>query len=139
MVFTPLQTLANASITSGIYNINTVEYTNNGRIPAQDINNKIEDNVRIVSISQDEDTNLYNLMLRYYLYPDHNVDVYNELNKNEIGGLKNYIINAKIPYIFIYSTNSNLNSVLNNDKLLKSETLYKTEIIEGKLNLIEVN
>ena len=72
-LITPIQYVCEATITSGMYNINSMEYVNNAKNIADKIDEYVEDDSKIITISQKEKTRLYNLMLRYYLYPNHNV------------------------------------------------------------------
>ena len=142
IAFTPLQSIANVSITSGIYNIQSIEYCNNGRIPANKIEQKIEKDEKVISIAQDEKTTLYSMMLRYYLYPEHKVYHYNNIDERKIENIKNKIINENISYIYLFSVDEKLNEVFeekfNSVVNLKKETLYKIQIEENKIQLKEI-
>ena len=142
IAFTPLQSIANVSITSGIYNIQSIEYCNNGRIPANKIEQKIEKDEKVISIAQDEKTTLYSMMLRYYLYPEHKVYHYNNIDERKIENIKNKIINENISYIYLFSVDEKLNEVFeekfNSVVNLKKEALYKIQIEENKIQLKEI-
>lgn len=134
---TPLQSIANISFTSGINNIQSIEYCNNGRIPANKIDEKIEDNEKVIIVSRQEDTDLYSLMLRYYLYPNHESHVYINTD-NSIRNLKKKIINENISYIYLFSTDEKVSNLIENETILKNETLYKVHIENDKLELKEI-
>lgn len=138
--FTHIQSIANVSITSGISNINSIEYCNNGRIPARKINEKIEDGARVITISQQDKTNIFNWMIKYYLYPEHKVDVYNQVNEKQIESIKQKITKSEENYyIYFISIDEELNGLIseqfNNETKLEEETLYK---IENKLELTKI-
>ena len=142
IAFTNLQSIANVTITSGIDNIQSIEYCNNGRIPANKIDKKIEENAKIISISQNEKTNIFNWMIKYYLYPNHEVEVYNNINEEMITKIKEKIINENIQYIYIVSPNEKLNQAIKimdktEESKLKENTLYKIEIKENDIKLKE--
>lgn len=140
--FTPLQSIANVTITSGIYNIQSIEYCNNGRIPANKVDNKIEDESKIVIISQKGDTNLYSMMMRYYLYPNHVAKYYHQVNEKQLESIKNKMIEENIEYIYVFSTTEELNGYINNqfenEIQVKSNALYKLETQNEKIQLKEI-
>lgn len=143
VAFTPLQSIANVSITSGIYNINSIEYCNNGRIPARKINEKVEEDAKIISISEQYKTDIFNWMIKYYLYPDHKVEVYNEITEKTIENIGNKILESNDTYyMFFVSVSDELNELLNNkfnsNIKLEKETLLKIQIEENKLKLKEI-
>ncbi len=143
LAFTPLQSIANVSITSGISNIDSIEYCNNGRIPAKEINEKIEKDARVISLSGDNKTDIFNWMIKYYLYPDHNVDVYNNVTEKTIENIEKKILNNdEIYYICLISTSDELNELINNkfniDLELEEETLLKVQKEENKLELTKI-
>lgn len=139
IAFTPLQSIANVTLTSGIYNIQSIEYCNNGRIPANKIDEKIEENAEIISISQNKETNIYNLMLRYYLYPNHKVNVYNNINEEIVKMIKEKIEKENIAYIYIVTydeaLNGRINKQFNTNIKLENETLYKLQYYEDSIEL----
>lgn len=139
IAFTPLQSIANVTLTSGIYNIQSIEYCNNGRIPANKIDEKIEENAEIISISQNKETNIYNLMLRYYLYPNHNVNVCNNINKEMLEKIKERIEKENILYIYIVTydetLNNEINKQFNTNIKLENDTLYKLQHYEDSIEL----
>lgn len=142
IAFTPLQSIANVSITSGISNIQSIEYCNNGRIPARKVNEKIEENAKVVIISQNEDSNLYGLMMRYYLYPDHVANYYQQVGEKQLTNIKNKMLEEDISYIYVFSTNEELNESIkkefNPETELKKETLYKLEKENNDIQLKEI-
>lgn len=142
LAFTPVQSIATSSILSGIYNIQSVEYCNNGRIPAIQINEKIPENAEVISVSQEEKTNLFSLMLRYYLYPEHKVYHYEKVNEKVMNRIKENIVNRKVQYVYIWSTNPTLNELIsqefNNEITLKKETLYHIQVEENQIKLNEI-
>lgn len=142
LAFTQLQSIANVTITSGIYNIQSIEYCNNGRIPARKINEKIEKDATVLSISGQSKTDIFNWMIKYYLYPDHKVDVYNNLTEKAVQSIKKRIVeNNEVYYIYFVSTNDELTKIINNEfgnnTKLKNNTLYELEIQENAIQLKE--
>ena len=135
LAFTPLQSIANVTITSGISNIQSIEYCNNGRIPANNIKKKIGKDEKVITISQQIKTNLYNFMLRYYLYPDFDSYLYNNVNEDGIKYIKDLIIEENIKYIYIFSTDENLNDIMNNGKEIKEKTFYEITVKENEIQL----
>ena len=141
--FSYIQSVANVTITAGVNNIYTIEYTNNGRVPANQICDELKDNEEILVISQKEDTDLYSLMLRYYLYPYHKTTIYTSIKDvdkdlNKIQNIKDEIVENNIKYIYVFSTNSNLNEVLNNNENFKDRTLYKVDNTNNDLVFKEI-
>lgn len=140
IAFTPLQSIANVSITSGIENIQSIEYCNNGRIPARKVSEKIEENAKVVIISQNEETNLYGLMMRYYLYPEHAANCYQQIGEKQITSIKNKMLEEDISYIYVFSTNEELNESVKKEfnAEIKKETLYKLEKENDDIQLKEI-
>lgn len=141
---TPLQSIANVTITSGIYNIQSIEYCNNGRIPANNVKEKIEKDAKIVCISGEEKTNIYSLMFRYYMYPEYQVTTYVSTNFNEknVSYITDEILRNNISYIYTFGIDEKneklLTTQFNLEEKIKSNCLYKIEVQEEKLNLIEI-
>ena len=133
-----LPPIMDATLTSGAFNIYSYEYTNNGRVYANKLKEKIEKDEKIILLSQQEDTNLYNLMVRYYLYPHSKAYTYNELNEAGINSLKNTIIKENIKYIFIYSSNDATEEIFNNSAELKNTTLYRINVLNEDILLKEI-
>ena len=81
-------------------------------------------------------------MIKYYLYPNHEVEVYNNINEEMITKIKEKIINENIQYIYIVSPNEKLNQAIKimdktEQSKLKENTLYKIEIKENDIKLKE--
>ena len=145
--FTPLQSISNVTITSGIYNINATEYCNNGRIPANTIQEKVEKGSKIISIAQDEKKVLYNLMMRYYLYPENETAAYSQIKQEDtrlIDDMKKKILEENYEYMYIFDTDSTLNNILNkeftiDDTTIQDETLYKVIVENEEISLQKVD
>jgi len=142
LLITPLQSIANVTITSGIYNINSTEYINNAKNRADQINEYIEDDAKLVTISQSDKTTLYNIMLKYYLYPEHSTSVLSGLQNNDysIKFLKD--ISKYNDYIYIFTKNKKLDEIIKdtfeNITEVKENTLYKIQYTnEEDIKLIE--
>lgn len=143
IAFTPLQSIANVTITSGIYNIQSIEYCNNGRIVANQVDEKIEDDAKVIIISQNEETKLYSMMMRYYLYPNHVAKYYYEVSEKQLEKIKTKILEENFEYIYMFSTTDELNEYMNNqfnigETELKDKTLYKINKNVDVLQLEEV-
>lgn len=139
---TPLQSIANSTITSGIYNIQAMEYCNVARIPASQINKTIPEKEEIISISKDVKTNLYGFMLKYYLYPHHKVYFYNAIEQTTINYIKEKIEREQIQYLYVCSTDEELNEFIYQEfhtKIeLKETTLYQIQVNENSIELKEI-
>lgn len=141
-LITPIQYVCEATITSGMYNINSMEYVNNAKNIADKIDEYVEDDSKIITISQKEKTRLYNLMLRYYLYPNHNVKTIENIKEENIEKVQEVIKSNEYQYIYIYSTDSELTNMLEKDfdnlEDVKEKTLYKIQYNdENDMTLIE--
>ena len=141
-LITPIQYVCEATITSGMYNINSIEYVNNAKNIADKIDEYVEADSKIITISQKEKTRLYNLMLRYYLYPNHNVKTIENIKEENIEKVQEVIKSNEYQYIYIYSTDSELTNMLekdfNNLEDVKEKTLYKIQYNdENDMTLIE--
>lgn len=141
-LITPIQYVCEATITSGMYNINSMEYVNNAKNIADKIDEYVEDDSKIITISQKEKTRLYNLMLRYYLYPNHNVKTIENIKEENIEKVQEVIKSNEYQYIYIYSTDSELTNMLEKDfdnlEDVKEKTLYKIQYNdENNMTLIE--
>ena len=141
-LITPIQYVCEATITSGMYNINSMEYVNNAKNIADKIDEYVEADSKIITISQKEKTRLYNLMLRYYLYPNHNVKTIENIKEENIEKVQEVIKSNEYQYIYIYSTDSELTNMLekdfNNLEDVKEKTLYKIQYNdENDMTLIE--
>lgn len=141
ITFTPLQSIANVTITSGIYNIQSIEYCNNGRILANQLDEKFEDDAKFISIAQEKSTYVYSHMLKYYLYPNHTVYVYEHIHEGYVKSIRQKMLNENISYIYIFSTDENLDKAFNKYfgiETLEPETLYKLETQDDKIELIKI-
>lgn len=141
-LITPIQYVCEATITSGMYNINSMEYVNNAKNIADKIDEYVEADSKIITISQKEKTRLYNLMLRYYLYPNHNVKTIENIKEENIEKVQEVIKSNEYQYIYIYSTDSELTNMLEKDfdnlEDVKEKTLYKIQYNdENDMTLIE--
>lgn len=142
LLITPIQSVCEATITSGIYNINSQEQVNYAKNRADAIDKYVEDNSKIITISQKKEEESYNIMLRYYLYPNHQVNILSNLEIEKEETLKNIINSKEYQYIYVFWKDENLEgmfeNIFNNDYELKDETLYKIEYIdEHNIRLIE--
>ena len=138
-VITPIGSVCDATITSGIYNIDSNEYVNNARNIAEKIDNSIEDDSRVIAISQEAKTRLYNIMLKYYLYPNHDVKLSENLTLKSASSIEKVLENYQ--YIYVFSTDNDLlemlNMIFDNVDVIKAKTLYKIEYNNEKINLVE--
>ena len=81
-------------------------------------------------------------MLRYYLYPNHNVKTIENIKEENIEKVQEVIKSNEYQYIYIYSTDSELTNMLekdfNNLEDVKEKTLYKIQYNdENDMTLIE--
>ena len=80
-------------------------------------------------------------MIKYYLYPEHEVKVCNNITKETVSRIKEEIKEQNIQYIYIVSTDEKLNQAINDEFKTKVEikenTLYKIQINENNIELKE--
>ena len=127
IAITPLNSVANASITSGIYNINTIIYCNIGRSRAEEILEELHENQKVLGVCQNESIRLINLMVRFYMYPA-NYKVANKIQ--ETNSLKDIIAKEKYDYIYVISEDDYLKKELKdlyNIENIEKNKLYKLE------------
>lgn len=129
---TNLQSILDVTVTSGIYNIQSIEYTNIGRIRAGRISEELEEKDEVMLINQDEKTDLFNLMIRYYLYPEHMSYVYNRINDDQVVKVQKEIIQKNIKYLYVYKKDECVDKIKDNDIEIEEDTLYKVNITEDK-------
>lgn len=140
MLITPLSSVANATITSGIYNITTQEQINIVKNRADKINRITEEKAPVITIAQKEKDELRNLMMQYYLYPDHKTYVIQKIKEQKT--IEDLINRNEYKYIYVYSKDENLEhmfiKIFNNKIQLKDETLYEINYNkDGSYSLIE--
>lgn len=136
---TPIISVCDATITSGIYNIDSNEYVNNARNIAKKIDDGIEDDSKIITISQNTKTRLYNIMLKYYLYPNHDAKIFEKLTINSKETFENNLNDYQ--YIYVFSSNDELKEmfelIFDNISVVKDKTLYKIEYNNENIKLLE--
>ena len=66
---TPMHSIANATITSGIYNIDNQSYLSKSYESAEYIKQRVDENNNVLGICQKSELRLENLIIRYYMYP----------------------------------------------------------------------
>lgn len=124
LLITPLTSVANATITSGIYNINTSFYCNMGRNRAEEIQNTVKKEEKVLGICQDKNKELINLMIRYYMYPIS----YEVATIQEEQELKEIVESQKYDYIYILTTDEIIESFLKDEYTIQNieeNTLFK--------------
>lgn len=128
-VITPIGSVCDATITSGIYNIDAIEYVNNSKNIADKIDVCVEDDSDIIAISQLEKTRLFNIMLKYYLYPNHNVKICEDLKADNLENINKYI--KEYEYIYVFSQDEELlelfELLFGDINEIEDKTLYKIE------------
>lgn len=133
IAITPLNSVANATITCGIYNINQSLYCNAGRNRAYDIMQYIDKDDKVLGICQDKNKILINLMIRYYMYPI-KYEVINEITEDNIESI---IEQEDYNYIYILEADNKLTSILENKynlENIQNEVLIK--ITNNKLEKV---
>lgn len=125
IAITPLQSVADSTITSGIYNINEMEKCNNiGRILSNQIKEKVDKSKKILIICQSQKRKLNALAIRYYMYPTITADVANIYTKDNIEELDK--IKNNYDYIYILNIDN-----LKNSELIKIEQFNSQQILGG--------
>lgn len=122
LMITPIYSVANATITSGIYNLNTIYDSNINRIRANDIQ-KVVEQEKILGIYQEIDKEFDHLMVRYYLYPT----CYYVKKIEEMDELKQWIAQKQYNYLYVMNIEEELIKQLENEFSIKIEndTLFK--------------
>ena len=125
IAITPLQSVTDSTITSGIYNINEMEKCNNiGRILSNQIKEKVDKSKKILIICQSQKRKLNALAIRYYMYPTITADVANIYTKDNIEELDK--IKNNYDYIYILNIDN-----LKNSELIKIEQFNSQQILGG--------
>ena len=136
LLITPINSIANASITSGIYNLNSVLYCNMGRTRAEDILKEIDRSEKVLGICQESKIRLINLMTRYYMYPT-NYKVKEKIESKE--DFEN-TINEGYNYIYIISTDNYFEQLIHNkfntNIKIEQDALYR--IKENSIEKVEI-
>lgn len=123
LLITPITSVANATITSGVYNTNTIYYCNNGRLRANKILDMVQPEEKVLGICQDEKMKLINLMIRYYMYPI----TYHLENIEEKENVRDIIEKGEYQYIYIMITDEELTKQFEEEFHIEIEndTLFK--------------
>ncbi len=135
VLITPITSVANATITSGIYNINTTLYCNMGRNRAEKIQTIVENEDKILGVCQDINKNLINLMVRYYLYPI-NYEVDTADDETFIEKIKS----QQYDYLYLMNTNEETKDVLKSEfniQEIEEDTIFR--ITEKGLEKVELD
>ena len=136
---TPIYQVANATITSGIYNIDNQSYLSKSYESAEYIKQKVDENNKVLGICQKSELRLENLIIRYYMYPvDYKVMDKIDQSKGTFDEIiKNY------NYIYIVYSDSYLEyttkQYLNEEETIKENTLYKVNTENQTIKLEEIN
>lgn len=137
---TPIYQIANATITSGIYNISNQSYLSKSYKSAEYINENVKSNDTVLGICQKTDVErLENLIIRYYMYPI-NYKAMERIDQSE--GAFDEII-KDYNYIYIVYSDSYLEyatkQYLNGEETIKENTLYKVNIENQTIKLEKIN
>lgn len=136
---TPIYSIANATITSGIYNINNQSYLNKSYESAEYIKQKVNENDKVLGICQKSELRLENLIIRYYMYPI-NYKVMDKIDQSK-GTIEDIIKNYN--YIYIVYSDSYLEyttkQYLNEEETIKENTLYKVNTENQTIKLEKIN
>lgn len=79
-------------------------------------------------------------MIKYYLYPEHHVDVYNQVKEKQVESIKQKITEGEENYyLYFVSVDEELNKLINKhfgaQIKLEKENLYK---VENKVELTKI-
>ena len=90
--------------------------------------------------NKEDKTNIFNWMIKYYLYPEHHVDVYNQVKEKQVESIKQKITEGEENYyLYFVSVDEELNKLINKhfdaQIKLEKETLYK---VENKVELTKI-
>lgn len=137
---TPIYQIANATVTSGIYNISNQSYLSKSYENAEYINKNIEPNAKVLGVCQKTDVErLENLIIRYYIYPI-NYKVMDKIDQSK-GSMYDIIKNYN--YIYIVYSDSYLEyttkQYLDEGETIKENTLYKVNTENQTIKLEKIN
>lgn len=137
---TPIYQIANATVTSGIYNISNQKYLSKSYENAEFINQHINDNDKVLGICQKTDVErLENLIIRYYVYPI-NYKAMDKIDQSK-GSIDDIIKNYN--YIYIVYSDSYLEyttkQYLDEGETIKENTLYKVNTENQTIKLEKIN
>ncbi len=111
IMITPLTSVANATITSGIFNLNSTYYCNTARNKAKKILSVVPKQEKVLGVCQTGEFNiLLNLMIRYYMYPtSYQLDAFQEEKEEQITDI---VEKKEYSYIYILVTDAYLTNQL---------------------------
>ncbi len=137
---TPIYQIANATVTSGIYNISNESYLSKSYENAEFINQHVNNNDKILGVCQKTDVErLENLIIRYYVYPI-NYKAMDKIDQSE-GSMEDIIKNYN--YIYIVYSDSYLEyttkQYLDEGETIKENTLYKVNTENQTIKLEKIN
>lgn len=136
---TPMHSIANATITSGIYNIDNQSYLSKSYESAEYIKQRVDENNNVLGICQKSELRLENLIIRYYMYPI-NYKIMDKIDQSK-GTFDEIIKNYN--YIYIVYSDSYLEyttkQYLNEEETIKENTLYKVNTENQTIKLEEIN
>lgn len=137
---TPIYQIANATITSGIYNINNQSYLSKSYESAEYINKNVKPDDKVLGICQKTDVErLENLIIRYYMYPI-NYTVIDNIDKSK-GAMDDIIKNYNYIYI-VYSDSylrQNTEGYLENGSSIEEGILYEVKNENQTIKLKKIN
>lgn len=139
---TPIYSLMNMTITSGIYNeVESIKCDFAKRI-TNEIKNVTNEDDKIFIVCKSNTKMLYQYMIRYYMYPT--IVGLNEYTENTDISLTEWINTLKernFEYVYVLDSDEEFNkyaSSIFKDNKIKNETLYKVELEEDNFLLIPV-
>lgn len=137
---TPIYQISNATITSGIYNINNKAYLSKSSKNAEYIKEKVNKEDKVLGICQKTDVErLENLIIRYYVYPI-NYKAMDKIDQSK-GSIDDIIKNYN--YIYIVYSDSYLEyttkQYLDEGETIKENTLYKVNTENQTIKLEKIN
>lgn len=140
LLFTPFNTILNATIFSGEYNRNKIEILSSIEAESYRIKEKIDENDKIYIINQG--VNSVGICLRYFLTPiqSSNVEILGEENKiNSVESFEKVLNDGNYKYVYMVETNDyytdTYKSMFENNEI-KESSLYKINRDEnGKITL----
>lgn len=139
---TPINSLMNMTITSGIYNANESLKCNFAKKVSYEIEELAGKDAKTYIICKSNTKMLYQYMIRYYMYPT--IIGLNEYTENTDMSLNEWINNLKqrkFEYVYVLDADEEFEeyaSSIFKDNEIKDETLYKIELKEDSILLVPV-
>ena len=143
---TPLHSIMNMTITSGIANMRENKTCNTGKFYSSQIEELAGEGAKTYVICQDDNKKIFQYMIRYYMFPT-NIIGLNEFTENmdkiniTLDEWTNTLKERKFEYVYVLDTDEEFYeyaSSIFKDNKIENKTLYKIEPNDESIILVPV-